>query len=226
MISEPELVGGADFPTGEVLAPEPKTPRPPRPRRPWLWALGGAVVASAVWGGGLFAYDRTRDEGPDLGGYGSVVDLCEKAELKALADALGERSVDGLSEPMKHPALERAGCSLAFGPPESGYSVQIDYTLHKVTDPEPEFGSRFGDGIESTERIDGLGEKANFLRQDNEYAWIAVLDGQAEIEIMINAQYQYDENGEPVQSTRKTDLSGIDVPLSQDVKALMAALKK
>ncbi|MFC8172993.1 hypothetical protein ACFUJ0_09655 [Streptomyces sp. NPDC057242] len=227
MISEPELVGGGGFERPEVLteAPPPRPPGPPRTRRPWLWALGGAVVASAVWGGGLYAYERREPAGPDLGGYKEVDDLCGKAGLVALAEVLGRRGEDGTGLVMDGPALHKRDCSLTFGSPETGYSGNIVYTLHKVTDPGPEFEA-WGKHYELTTPIDGVGEKALFDGRGGEGGELRVLDGQVEIELSVSRQYVTDENGEPVQETEPMDLSGIEVPMTQDVLALLAELKK
>ncbi|HEY9371129.1 hypothetical protein [Streptomyces sp.] len=225
MISEPELVGGEDFPVAEPLRP-PEEPRAPRQPRPWLWALGGVVVASAVWGGGLYAYERYQDRGPDLGGYGHAGELCRKAELKALGVVLGTRSQDGAQEPVKHRAVDQASCALSYGPPESGYSVSVTYTLHKVVDPGPEFAART-QLLEEAEPVDGLGEEAYFRREGDQGATLSVLDGQAELDITLYSQFSWNETtGKTIEQTKPIDLSGIEVPLTQDMRALMAALKK
>ncbi|MFF9848900.1 hypothetical protein [Streptomyces litmocidini] len=224
MISEPELVGGVGFDAPEVLT-EARPPRPPRARRPWLWALGGAVLASAVWGGGLYAYGQKEEPGPDLGGYASEVKLCEVAQLKALGGILGKRSQDGDGLGMDDPAVYEASCSPTFGDPDAGYSASLTYTLHKVTDPGPEFAAR-AKYYDLTTPIGGLGEAAFFDDRGGEGGELRVLDGQVEMALSVSRQYSTDENGNPLGDPEPVDLSGIDVPMTQDMLALMAALKK
>ncbi|MFF3758499.1 hypothetical protein [Streptomyces sp. NPDC002185] len=224
MISEPELVGGEAFDASEVLSDAPP-PRPPRARRPWVWALGGVVLASAVWGGGLYAYGQRKDPGPDLGGYPTGVKLCEKAGLKALGGILGKRSEDGVGPEMDDPTVYETSCSMAFGDPDAGYSAQLSYTLHKVTDPGPEFPAR-AKYYDLATPIGGLGEQAFFSDRGGDGGEIRVLDGQAEFELQIYRQYSTDEQGKPLGEGKAVDLSGIDVPMTQDLLALMEALRK
>ncbi|MFB8078142.1 hypothetical protein [Streptomyces sp. NPDC056013] len=224
MISEPELDGDTSYESTEVLTEE-RAPRPPGPRRPWLWALGGAVVASAVWGGALYAVQRGEEPGPDLGGYRQVADFCGRAPLKALSGILGKRSVDGTGPEMDDPAVYEASCSMVFGPPESGYSVSVTYTLHRVVDPGPEFAAR-AEYYGLAMPVDGVGEAAFFDGRGGEGGELKVLDGQVEITISIYQQYGTDADGKPIEMKNPIDLSGIEVPMSQDALALMAALKK
>ncbi|MFC9591834.1 hypothetical protein [Streptomyces sp. NPDC056944] len=223
MISEPELVGGVEFDDPEVLTDVPP-PRPPRTRRPWLWALGGAVLASAVWGGGLYAYGQKKEPGPDLGGYTADVKLCEAAKLKALGGILGERSTDGDGPEMDDPAVYEASCSMTFGDPDAGYSATVTYTLHKVTDPGPEFAAR-AKYYDLGMPIGGLGEQAFFSDRSGEGGELRVLDGQVELALNIYRQYSTDADGNPLGESKEVDLSGIDVPMTQDLLALMAALR-
>ncbi|MFF9016016.1 hypothetical protein ACF09C_24000 [Streptomyces sp. NPDC014870] len=231
MISEPELVGGEEFPAAEV--PTAETVAPPEwpngPGRPWLWALGGAVAASAVWAGGLYAYERSQDDGPDLAGYVTVADLCERAELKGLAEVLGPKGVDAGAASENHEALDTANCSATMGNPATGHGVSITYRLHKVTDPGPEFLARYeGSSWGDFQRVDGVGERAFFLlHPGDEGAEMAVLDGQVELDISVSTNTVWDaEAGEETTDTEAVDLTGIDTVLAQDLTALMAALKK
>ncbi|MFE5911821.1 hypothetical protein ACFQ6B_22460 [Streptomyces wedmorensis] len=223
MISEPELVGGVEFDEPEVLTETPP-PRPPRAGRPWLWALGGAVLASALWGGGLYAYGQQKDPGPDLGGYKPVGPLCEVAELKALGGALGKRSQEGVGSVVDEPEISESSCYVTYGQADTGPTVSVTYTLHKVTDPGPEFETRARQfGI--LQKVDGVGEQAFYDDGGDQGGRLRILDGQAEIELQISTQMSMDVDGKLIE-VPPVDLSGIDVPLTQDALALMQALKK
>ncbi|MEV6331739.1 hypothetical protein [Streptomyces sp. NPDC051909] len=141
MISEPELVGGPAFPEpGAVILPPPPpaAQEPPGARRPrpWLWAFGGAVLASAVWAGGLVAYDRyAGTEGPDLRGY-RAADPCRAGAFHGLSSALGRREEPSTPAELDRPALYRVGCSVTLDTEKPVYySIDVTYTLHRVVDP-------------------------------------------------------------------------------------------
>ncbi|MFE3072651.1 hypothetical protein [Streptomyces sp. NPDC059247] len=225
MISEPELDGGTGFDAAEVLT-EVRPPRAPRARRPWLWALGGAVLASAVWGAGLYASEQRGERGPDLRGYKeSGGNLCGKTEFKALSGILGKPGGAGDGGLLNEPALHTSSCNMAFGSTESGYQLSLTYTLHKVTDPGPEFEAR-AKYYELRTPIDGIGDQAFFDDRGGEGGELRVLDGPAEIELALYRQYSTEADGTVIQETDPVDLSGIEVPMSQDVLALLEALKK
>ncbi|MFD7442929.1 hypothetical protein [Streptomyces sp. NPDC059909] len=242
MISEPELVGGADFPAPEAPASVvlagggDDAPKPPRPPRPWLWALGGAVLASAVWAGGLYAYERI---GPDLGGYRVNRDLCKEAEFKALTAAVGTRT-DGFSAADDHRSLNRSTCVVDFLPPGGRefeglqYAVEVSYQLHKETDPEPEFDAEarpspeFGDERKA-KRIEGIGERAYLLMPDtgDGNLDLVVLDGRAVLKISVFVQLNYGPEDEPVEKPPAgTDVPALKGAVIEDMKALIARLKR
>ncbi|MFG3192081.1 hypothetical protein [Streptomyces omiyaensis] len=224
MISEPELEGGAPFVTAEVLTEE-RPPRPPRGRRPWLWAFGGAVLASAVWGAGLYAYGAgQRDEGVELGGYRPVEELCERAGLKGLSVVLGKRGTAGIGPFLDEPVLSESSCFVSFGEGDREQGASVTYTLHKKADPEVEFAARakYSDLFEP---IAGVGEQAFFGDRGEDGGTLRVLDGQAVVQIEVHRNYYEDEDGEMAEAVGP-DLSGIDVPMTQDLLALLAALKK
>nr|WP_223182722.1 MULTISPECIES: hypothetical protein [unclassified Streptomyces] len=204
---------------------EERPPRPPRAGRPWAWALGGAVLASTVWGGGVYAYAQREEPGPDLGGYATDVTLCDAMKLKALGGILGERRESGAGAELAEPSLYQTYCSTSFGPVEAGFDVGVTYTVHKVSDPEPEFEAR-AKGLDLIVSIGGLGERAFFGGRSGDGGELRVLDGQIEIEMSLSRLYRSDGQGRIVEDKNPVDLSGIEVPMTQDLLALMEELKK
>ncbi|MGW4160711.1 hypothetical protein [Streptomyces sp. NPDC004788] len=234
MISEPELVGGPAFPDAgppPYFAQEPGRPRTPRARRPWLWALGGAVVASAVWAGGLYAYGHARDAGPDLGGYRTDRDPCKAAKLEGLTSAIGPRDTGDRAvhqEPYKveQPAYFSWSCSVYLKSGNIPYEVSIDYRLHRVTDPRPEFEALRADpgGLGGGDWIAGLGDMAYAGGPLGDTS-LEVLDGQAELSFNVRAE-ELDEHGIPRDNVPKLDPAAMRTYLVEDMRQLMAALKK
>ncbi|MFJ7066810.1 hypothetical protein [Streptomyces sp. NPDC101115] len=232
MISEPELVGGGGFPD-PVGPPLPHPPPPaagerpaaPRARRPWPWALGGAVVASAVWAGGLYAYGP--DGGPDLGGYRTDRDPCQAARLDGLAAAFGPKGVSA-DEPLKvdHPALFEWSCSVTLASKPIMYTLHISYDLHRVTDPGPEFEAVREDPqlLGGGERISGVGEVAYFGGAYEENS-LTVLDGQAVLSMSLRPTDGFDEDTDSPVEPPRLDPAAMRTYLVEDMRQLMTALK-
>ncbi|MET9424221.1 hypothetical protein ABZY06_26425 [Streptomyces sp. NPDC006540] len=267
MISEPELVpegyfGAAELPGQRLAADDVVTedqgqgPAGPRRSRPaWLWALGGAVVASAVWAGGLYLHSTAE---PDLGGFRASRNLCLDAELNALTAAIGERVGQGSAWRSAHESLDDVSCYIEMRP--AGYelptdedgnelgslpSVSVGYTLHKKTDPGPEFEGMMAarhtavedtaveesavedadvddaTGVDDTtalRRVDGLGELA-FVVRDSGGITLEVLDGQAVLSMSTSSDWDA-ETGEPL-----TDVNDFEPMLVEDMRALLDKLK-
>ncbi|MFJ9027824.1 hypothetical protein ACIRQP_04730 [Streptomyces sp. NPDC102274] len=265
MISEPELEGG-DGEDGEDggqsgprSSPSPQAPREPGgpgtvvgddvptlpPRRiRWLWALGGAVAASAVWAGGLYAYDRT---GPDLRGYRISDDLCRDADLPELSALLGgKRSPRPAVE--EQLTIDRSFCDVTMMPgrpgeerddalPMSYASVTVHYTLHRETDPEPEFEAtltplELSRVIErKTKRIPELGERAYLMTDSSESSReLKVLDGAAVFSIEVVSESvvtgPHGEGQVVVPEAKPADPAVLEPAMVEDMKALMAAVKE
>lgn len=151
----------------------------------WLWGLGGAVVASAVWAGVVFATGGFGG-GPkaDLAGYGYTTNLCASTDLKAIEDAgYEEKDTSGSSNPRhsasRDPALDSMTCQIDFEPTDSSSS---DYSsawlsttagLHRKTDPEPEFEAQYRSYEDQrtagysykVNEVDGLGDEAYVVTQ-------------------------------------------------------------
>ncbi|MEU8993980.1 hypothetical protein AB0C95_04005 [Streptomyces caniferus] len=208
--------GGYGYPAPGVPAPPPGPPAGAPLSAPggasrgisgWLWALGGVVAASAIWGSVLFATGGFSSEpSPDLAGYAYTGDLCadtsmtpfENAHFKAKANT-GTTSKD--ANPQHSGAqltsLDTMTCNVSFeqeGASSSAYSSTWLYntaTLHRKTDPAPEFA----DGYRSYEKQDtsvgyrveavpGLGDEAYLVTRKDEgstssgsYVILGVRDG-------------------------------------------------
>ncbi|MFE4827481.1 hypothetical protein [Streptomyces sp. NPDC056672] len=220
-------------------------PRPswlPSRRAPWLWALGGALVASAVWAAGLYAYGGTE---PDLGGYQVSRDLCQDAELPAMSALLGKRQFPraAVDEQL---AIDRAFCSLTLmagrrnevkndSRPVAYAGVDINYSLHKRTDPGPEFDATVTrlapDGAleRRVMRIPDLGERAYMVTDPSgDSPELTVLDGQAVLTIAVSQTVNYTAN--PATGDLKApdaiDFSGVQPAMVEDMRDLMDALKR
>ncbi|TXS56699.1 hypothetical protein [Streptomyces sp. t39] len=249
MISEPELVGGDPFgapgsgralggpPPPDALGTGPEGEVPARRTRPaWLWAIGGAAAASVLWAGGLYGYTAL---GPDLGGYRATGNLCTETELKGASSALGTpRKEESTHQESRHETLDHAYCSVYLEP--TGYepdtdeegnevwslpSVDITYTLHRKTDPGPEFDgvvlSR-NEGLgraHEPRRLSGLGERAYVFEQTGDGVVIEVLDGQATFSLWASGGVD-PETGEQI-----GDASDIEALLVDDLRALMERLR-
>lgn len=231
MISEPELVG-SDDPGVRAEVPEAVTDdAAPEPRgaRPWLWAAGGAAAASVVWAAGLYVHEASD---PDTGDYRVSRDLCRDAELTAVGRVLGARQTPD-STFRDHPARSLATCSLGFakaveGGAERPSGVLIRYTLHRKTDPAPEFEASVETEMtmgltpqDSLERVGGLGERA-YAGKDgrDEFPSLHVLDGQAVLVLTL-----YPGVSGPEGSQRAVSLAGIEPHMIKDMRRLMSKLQ-
>ncbi|MFD5354241.1 hypothetical protein [Streptomyces sp. NPDC058657] len=243
MISPPELVGGP--------------PRPPRTRigewlgegraRPWLGALGGAVAASALWAGGLYALDR--DGGPDQRGYRLAWRSCEKVPLTSLRERLGERDTTTDSEDLfEDPALNRLECRMSMRPPvrRSGeYEIQQRYQVtfhveqHRRTDPGPEIeallkSGRRGWGGFETEKltpVKGLGDRAYFVNnyRSGPQLELVVQDGGVLLTLQLFGDTEVNGDGPPgtePPDDSAPDLSGTAGRVEAAMREAMAVLKR
>ncbi|UQX02765.1 hypothetical protein [Streptomyces sp. RerS4] len=232
MISEPELDGawpperpgerawvdGADGDDGSDSSEGPLRAA----RRPWVWALGGAVVASAVWAGFLVAQDRFSDRPPPLA-YRHSEDLCEGSPLPAVS-ALTGRFGTGRPRHAEDPRVDWSFCGLGTEITDAGfgYEARIQVELHKKVDPEPEFGAGpngdpdAGAGFIEVQQVPGLGERALFDR--NVMApRLRVLDGGAVFTLTLR---EYRDGGEA-----PLDEDALTAAMIEDMRTLMRRLR-
>ncbi|MCJ1677878.1 hypothetical protein MTF65_11085 [Streptomyces sp. APSN-46.1] len=229
MISEPEFDGvwEAGRPA-EAAEPAPAGEQVPvrgRRRAPWLWALGGAVVASAVWAGTLAVQNRFGDAPPRIG-YRHAEDLCGEEPLAGLSKTLMAFE-PGTRRHKEEPALDWSSCmhNTAYSDGQVSYMVMTVVELHKKTDPREEFGAGPGfardmyeGGSAQQEQVPGLGERAVMSHVIGGYRGprLEVLDGGAEFTMMVDWLGDEDEQDE----------DAIKAAMIEDMRALMTRLKK
>ncbi|WP_327168718.1 hypothetical protein [Streptomyces subrutilus] len=222
MIGEPELDGAweAAGPPEEVRTPE-RTGGGRAPRGPWWWALGGAVLASAVWGGALAVQDRFG--GSPQNAYRQAENLCEEAPLRALGSLTGGFE-PGMPRHREGPALDWSFCVYGTDWTEGriSYEAQLLVERHKRTDPGPEFGA--GPGLDSDmlvagepEPVPGLGRRARFDGRVGSPR-LQVLDGGTVFTLTVR-WFGGDEETE-------ADEAALKAAAVEDLRAVMAALKR
>jgi hypothetical protein len=249
MISEPEMAGefGA-VETREVMGDFDRVfVGERRSGKPWLWALGGMVLASALWAAALFLYGL-GDRKPDMHGYRLDQNPCPSLQLKSIGAAIAPRESTTKLEGglLNHAALDQVQCFIPLRSraraerPGNGWS--IDYTvgitvaLHKKTDPGAEFEARqrvteFGvDPEAKLETVPDLGDKAYLLTGDDGNSELRVLEGGAVLSLRLSTftQYQSDEYSEAVAGNGPDipDLSPYQSAMISDMRDLMSSLKQ
>lgn len=245
MISEPEMAGEFEASAAsEVLVhsgPRPagdRPPRVPRPRGRWVWALGGAVVASAVWGAVLFA-GGSRDGAPDMHGYRLGKDPCGAVGLKSIGAAIAPRGPETEfgTEMLRHSALDQAQCWIPLRT-EAGssveYTVTVKVALHKKSDPGAEFEAGrsmtdFGVAPETeVEVVAELGDKAYLLSFEDGQQELRVLEGGAVLSLRLTANTGYwsgDDGEPPADKEEQPDLAPHKAAMISDMRDLMTDLK-
>lgn len=168
----------------------PPPPTAPAGRKGWLWGLGGAVVASAVWAGALFATGGfDGDPEPELAGFSYTDDLCASSDFSAFTkgDKYQVEEPEDSDEDSKNPqfygseqpALATMTCNIDYEPANAGsddYSNAWVYTtvlLHKETDPGPEFEAQYrayedqksGSYRYTVKEVKGVGDEAYLVTQ-------------------------------------------------------------
>ncbi|MFD3807468.1 hypothetical protein ACFWTC_28560 [Streptomyces sp. NPDC058619] len=231
MISEPEIDGAWDdygsAARATAAGPDEVGAAAPVRGRPWWWALGGAVAASAVWAAVLGMADRKGQEPPPLA-YRISQDLCREAPLSALARAAG---VVGPTSPSlgESPAGDWAYCSYrsyaaGSAAEEVVYGAELLVELHKKADPEAEFAAGPGltphlrRGAVRHEEVAGLGERALLTDSVGDQGpQLHVLDGGAVFTLSVEWSTGPDDE--------TPDEDAIKAAMIEDVRALMAALR-
>ncbi|MFJ3974932.1 hypothetical protein [Streptomyces sp. NPDC090021] len=230
MIGEPEFDGAGE--TRPAQSAEQAEEPPSRGReaagagapRPWPWALGGAVLASAVWAGGLYALGD-RLAAPEVS-YRATRNLCLDFEARALSRIAGDlhryRPVHRENE---HPAVRGAGCALQNGESVSTLTVRAQVDLHRKTDPGPEFDAPSAawtfteTGGGRVEEVRGLGERALLL--------VGPADMWVELKVLHGgAVFTVVATGTGSERNTPADTAALRSAMVEDTRELMAVLKK
>ncbi|WP_229713096.1 hypothetical protein [Streptomyces fuscichromogenes] len=201
-----------------------------------LWAVVGAVVASAGWAAGLFLTGGLG-AGADLRGYRAPANLCSSADYSSFKDEYPVADSAPTKNAMKDPALDESYCSLSLKKTSSSYgdaylTMQVD--LHRKTDPAPEFTAtwkNYGDSHTDYDvsPVQGIGDEAYLVTQDtsngstttgSRYATLAVRDGWMTYTMSYSAYLStYDSDTDP------PTLDSVTGWLKTDTKSTLEQLK-
>lgn len=230
VITDPELgeewktepMEQASAPSGSAREPTAGGPGP----RPWKWALGGAVVASAVWAGGLYAVGGPPGD-PEIA-YRASKNLCEDFAARTLGGIAGDlHKLRPVNHESSNRAVDGAVCSLSNIEGAQDFSVTARVDLHKKADPSVEFdapplGLMANVGAVHTEAVPGLGERAAMIGSaGDQFMRLKAVDGGAEFSIEVSAFTFGERHGRPA-----TDADAVKAAMAEDLRELIAALRK
>ncbi|MDX3802037.1 hypothetical protein [Streptomyces sp. AK04-3B] len=200
-----------------------------------LWAVVGAVAASAAWAAGVFLVPAGSDV--DLRGYSAPVNLCNSTDYSSFQSEYAANDSTPTHNSLGDDALDEVLCNLSLKKTGSSYAdaylyVQLD--LHKKTDPGPEFTATWKNYSEShsgydVEAVTGIGDEAYLVSDDTTsassssgslYATLAVRDGWATYTMSYSAYYSsYSNDKDP------PTLAEVSGWLKTDSRATLAELK-
>ncbi|MEV5955994.1 hypothetical protein AB0M11_19840 [Streptomyces sp. NPDC051987] len=201
-----------------------------------LWAVVGAVVASAAWAAGLFLTGGFGTSA-DLRGYRAPGNLCAGADYSSFKAEYPVDDSAPTKNAMKDPALDESSCSLSLKKTSTSYgdaylTLQLD--LHKKTDPAPEFTAtwkNYGDSHTDYDvtPVHGIGDEAYLVTQDtsngsttsgSRYATLAVRDGWTTFTMYYSAYFSsYDSDTDP------PSLADVTGWLKTDTRSTLQQLK-
>ncbi|MFE3164945.1 hypothetical protein [Streptomyces sp. NPDC059224] len=201
-----------------------------------LWAVVGAVVASAGWAAALLLTGGLGGSA-DLRGYQAPANLCSGADYSSFEDEYPDADSAPTKNALKDPALDQSYCSITLKKTGSSYadaylSMQVD--LHKKTDPAPEFTAtwkNYGDSHTDYDvsPVQGIGDEAYLVTEDtssgsttsgSRYATLAVRDGWMTYTMSYSAYFSsYDSDTDP---PALDDVTGW---LKTDTKSTLEQLK-
>ncbi|MFI5760133.1 MULTISPECIES: hypothetical protein [unclassified Streptomyces] len=251
MITEPEFDGGSSgLPLPEPLeGPEgPGGPGGPQGYggspygRPWRWALGGALLASALWAGAWWAA-TPQDHSPPLR-YALPQSLCDAAKLPAVARLAENSGWEYTPRLWEHPGVDRTMCMLRTPPVDSegperwlAYEAQVSMEQHKRTDPAAEFGADpgavgwIGLGRPDLRSVPGLGERALISETEYGSGWrLTVLDGGTvftmDVSVWSVGEGEPGPDAPAPEEPPKPDSDAVQAAMIDDMHGLMKALRR
>ncbi|WP_333737880.1 hypothetical protein [Streptomyces sp. IBSBF 2806] len=199
-----------------------------------LWAVVGAVVASAAWAAGVFLTASGADA--DLRGYAAPTNLCTSTDYSSFKAEYTAEDTAPSHNGIKDDALDEGLCNISLKKSGSSYSDAYLYTqldLHKKTDPAPEFTAswkNYGDSHKGydVESVSGIGDEAYLVSDDTTtgstsgslYATLAVRDGWVTYTMSYSAYYtSYDTDTDPPK------LAEVSAWLKTDTRATLRDLR-
>lgn len=153
-----------------------------------LWAVVGAAVASALWGGGVLLLDKDSTAKADLRGYTVKSNLCDSEDVSAFTTRYPQKDDDPTSYTTKTDTVDEMYCDQSLKQESSSLSdayLYVDVTLHHKTDPTAEFADTYRSYTQrhqdyKVSPVAGIGQEAYLMTEDessSEYVTLAVRDG-------------------------------------------------
>jgi hypothetical protein len=177
-----------------------------------LWAVVGAVVASALWGGGVLLFGKDSSPKADLRGYQLVSKLCDSVDLSAFKSTYPKDDDDPTQYTAKTPTLDEMYCDESLQQESETYPdsyVYVEVDLHKKTDPSGEFADSWRSYTQHTDHytvtpVKGYGDEAYLVSDtttSSAYVTLAVRDGWVTY-TMQWSNYSVGSSGSPATATQ------------------------
>ncbi len=240
--------------------PGPPTPPPGPPSPPsqgmgprWLWALGGAVLASVTWAATLMATGTPADDKgsgrtsasapashPDFRGYRFHRNMCEAAEITSfrakyeISERSGRYPDAGYSSRQK--GLDVSDCSRTLGKAARTPAVAAlaaSATWHKRSDPSREFASEqrtwedqdTGPYDYTVTPVGGFGDEAYLVREKRESTLGSATLAVRAGWMTYEMRWSWVGSG-PDEKIKPPTPAAVVRMLKTDTRATLAALKK
>jgi hypothetical protein len=193
--------GAPYYPPGAAGGAYPGTPQPGGggAGKAVLWAVVGAVVASALWGAGVLVLHKDSGTAAgSLSGYTVTGNLCAATDTSPFTTTYPKADTSPGHSTIKGKAVDDMSCSESLEMHGSSYAdayLYVQYGLHKKTDPGPEFTDNWlgytqqSNSTYQVKPISGYGDEAYLVTEDtvttgstgtqsgDRYVTLAVRDG-------------------------------------------------